>query len=497
MGIDLKLGRFCDECGRLIAKAHRIHRDKDYCSSCYPRVFIPASCSQCGAGVRVHKRSDETPICRACIASTRHCARCGKPAPKVGKIVNGQAICPSCAPYYNEKQLCSCCGKLSFRVTRMPKLGINDPICDSCRNKVTHCTCSVCGKYRPRVGELDNGLPYCKSCKPGSEIHHDCPSCGSSVAGEGLSKCRSCNNLQRIRQETSLYAASLNEVWTKSLLLDFGVWLHEKQGGSPNCLKVLIGNEPFFERLDKEFQALSDIGEKNLLDGLGPAFIRKHLLAAEFLQQVLQVTISADSKAAKGECNTIAAKLDKNSKMPYGLLLKNYAQYLKEEALSERTARLYLRAAEKFCAYVGLQPDQPWKEHEIEMFLIQHSGSRASLFRFITYCKAKLGWFVSMPSKAAALKVTASKEEIVLFKALMKQIKDKDLEVVATDTLEKAIALGFGYSLHEFRTKSLKLKSEEIGISFWVNSTQLKVPTGMVDLVREFARRINTPCSSF
>lgn len=491
MGIDLKLGRFCDECGRLIAKAHRIHRDKDYCSSCYPRIFIPASCSQCGAGVRVHKRSDETPICRACIASTRHCARCGKPAPKAGKIVNGQAICPSCAPYYNEKQLCSCCGKLSFRVTRMPGLGINDLVCDSCRNKVTHRTCGVCHKYRPVVGELENGKSYCASCVPGAEIIHSCPSCGGVVAGSGLSKCRSCNNLMRIKQETALHGSGLSHHWSKSLLTAFGLWLHEKQGNSPGCIKKLISHEPFFERLDATFVLAGEISEATLLEAFGPAFLRKHLLASEFLQEALKLPLSVEAKAQQGERDCIDLKLTSNSKEPFGSLLKQYAQFLTEEGLPERTIRLYLRAAEKFCGFVKLHPEKAWDESEMHHFLSHHSGSRASLYRFVTYCRSKLAWKVSMPVKAEGNQLTAKSHETVMFKELMQQINDAGPDTIGFEILEKTIAKGFGYSLNQFRRNTWQLAVNGDHLNLISDAETLTVPAGMVQIVDAWKRRIN------
>ncbi len=36
MSIDFKGQRYCDECGRTIINAHRLHKGAEYCSSCYP-----------------------------------------------------------------------------------------------------------------------------------------------------------------------------------------------------------------------------------------------------------------------------------------------------------------------------------------------------------------------------------------------------------------------------------------------------------------------------
>lgn len=215
MGIDQKLRRFCDECGRSIVKPTRIQRGVEYCSTCYYRLFKPVPCAKCAQPVRVHRASTEKPMCRRCVAAARTCSRCGKGVPgKAGRVIDGQAICASCAPYFKPAETCEQCGRLSSRLSRAPSLGIEQRVCESCRNRASHITCAVCGKYRPASGEQCNGRPLCLTCVHNPSLSHACPTCGVSVPGSGQSHCRACTNRSRLEREVRLQAIALDRGWT-------------------------------------------------------------------------------------------------------------------------------------------------------------------------------------------------------------------------------------------------------------------------------------------
>ena len=133
MSNDPRYGRHCDECGRDLVKAVRIHLEKEYCAACYKRTFVKAQCVTCQQSMRAHRHASEEPVCDSCIRGKRTCMRCDKPVPQAAKLVGKRAVCNTCAPYFRERRHCANCGKLSFRVSASLSSGIEGQICDSCR----------------------------------------------------------------------------------------------------------------------------------------------------------------------------------------------------------------------------------------------------------------------------------------------------------------------------------------------------------------------------
>ena len=484
MSYDHKQTRYCDECGRTIEKAHRIFQGYDYCSTCYPRVFPKVECSLCGGAARSHRYSKTDPICRSCDIKTRKCLRCEKAVPRAGKVINGKPVCPSCAPYFNEPQLCSSCGQLSKRVTRLPKLGLDNPMCDACRRKVTHATCSFCRKHRSVHGITDDGKEYCVSCIPGHQQYHPCPSCGVSLPGKGLSRCRSCLNLTRLVREADLHSLTLNRAWARELLVEFTIWLHGRSGHQPNCFKIFTSHETFFERIDAEFPALTDIHETSILDRLGVTLLRKHLLVSTFLQERLGISFRAEAKEDSAEKARIQEKLIKNIREPWAPLLTGYESWLSNEKVTVRTKRLYLRAAENFCQTEKLKSDAAWGTNALPSFLKKNPGSRASLFRFVSYCRVIMKWEVEVPSRPQSSSSSLPKK----LKSLIAEVNVKGIEAVDLDVLNKILALAFGYQYRDFTEQSWDLIEVE-GVPVLIGNEKMAVPTGYLDIVRGWLSR--------
>lgn len=485
MSFDEKHNRYCDECGRTIEKAHRFFQGKDYCSNCYPRVFPKAECTSCGGVARPHRYSNTPAICRECNIKTRTCLRCDKAVPRAGKVINGRPICPSCAPYFNEPQVCTSCGKSSQRLSRAVKFGLNNPMCQSCRGTLTHKTCGFCRKHRPVHGTTEDGKGYCASCIPGHQQHHSCPGCGLTLPGSGRSRCRSCLNLNRIVHEADLHSLTLHHLWAREILTKFAIWLHDRSGHQPNCFRIFVSHEPFFERLDAHFNSIADINETTLLDNLGVALIRQHLLASVFLQENLEITIRDASKIDSAERSRIRDKLVKNAREPWAPLLRGYHLWLIDKEISPRTQRLYLRAAEKFCQTEKVKADRAWEANAVYDFLKKHPGSRANLYKFVTYCRSQLGWMVEVPSRPASTSTSLPGR----LKSLMKQVKVAGVEVADLELLSKLLALAFGYEHKEFVTSSWSL-SEVEGTTILISNTEkIVVPAGYVDAIRSWTSR--------
>lgn len=238
MGIDKKGVRFCDECGRGIAKAHKIHKSHEYCDTCYPRVFPSVPCSQCGESARPHRNDPQPPVCTACEIAQRKCIRCEKSVPRAALVLDGKAVCPSCVPYFREPAACAHCDRKTTRLSSAPSHGITEKICESCRNKLTHATCGGCGKYR-KVAQRSELGARCVRCVDNPEVEHACPDCGSAVHGAGKSRCRSCANKIAMMRELNLTSAIFRNEWVAILWTRFGIWLHGQNAAKANLISLL------------------------------------------------------------------------------------------------------------------------------------------------------------------------------------------------------------------------------------------------------------------
>lgn len=214
MSVDTKAGRYCDGCGRTIAKAHRIFEGKDYCSTCYANTFISKSCLQCGASARVHKHAQGDAQCRKCSLKGRVCQRCDRPIiGGAGMISAGKPVCSSCTPHFREARPCERCGRLSTRLSAVPQMGIKEKICDRCRSDVLHKTCSICRKSRKVAGYAPANKPYCVQCIPGQELNHLCP---GKIGG--TSDWREPNVRRLFIQETHQHSLSGNPFFKPTII---------------------------------------------------------------------------------------------------------------------------------------------------------------------------------------------------------------------------------------------------------------------------------------
>lgn len=469
MSIDSKFGRYCDECGDTISKAHRIYLQRDYCTKCYVRIFVPKSCSTCGKSTRVHRLETTPPVCRQCTNQGRVCIRCEKMFTKAGLISDGKPVCPSCVPFFRTPNPCGACGKMSTRLSAMPSLGINDKVCDSCRYKVTHRTCSVCRRYRKVAGNTDAGASYCIACVPGSESAHNCPQCGVRIPGNGNGKCIGCLNSIRLEKEAMLLASSLSHDWAKSLCIGFANWLWQRHKQAPNLCAKYRTNHLIIQQLDATFVEVADISSKALLSNFGTAAIRRHLLLFKYLQEALGFHISQQEKSDASDAQRIHQNLLDNRSQPWASILIGYVSWLEDQKVLLRTRRLYLSTVVSFCQAVKIKTAF-WDEKNAYKFLRTNPGCEANTSKFVTYCRDVLGWRVAMPRVNHGKTVAKPPRTVSRLKLLLARVKENGIEQTDQNTLRSILAISLGI-------KSSALKEID-GSSFMRINTSLFLRVG-------------------
>lgn len=448
-------------------KAHKIHLDREYCGSCYRRMFKRLPCGTCAGHAIVHKNHSDVVICFACEVAKRLCLRCERPVPRAALLVAGKAVCPSCAPYFRVSQCCAQCGKESLRIAAAPSIGIAEKICDSCRNKATHSTCVICRKYRKVARTGEHGV-FCVDCAANEEVCHPCPDCGKTVPGTGLSRCRACLNRAKISQEVRLTSALFRSEWAATLWAGFANWVHERNPGSPRALASVKASQVFFERLDTHFRAVTDISADALLRAFSTSELRRHLLASRFVTSRLGLEISADAKQDSADADRIRSIVIEATRSAHEQLITGYLAYLDKRQLSTRTTRMYLSTAATFCATEEIS-DKAWAPGQLERYLQTNKGAKNNLTGFVTFCRQILRWDVSMPTGYAPVRSLADPmKSVKKLKDLLKKVQDHGLEKTNKQTVASIISTSLGFAtstISSLQKKDLQVTATRVSLT--------------------------------
>lgn len=392
--------RRCDDCGAVVAKLHRFHKSKGYCSRCYSTEFRPLTCSVCGGPARVHRGVVDAPVCGACERTKRRCVRCDRPVPRAGiRVAGGKVACPSCAPYYREKGECSACGKFTSRLSARSDGDAGDRICESCKAKVTHVTCTYCRRHRRRHGVLEDGRPYCAGCGPFGQAQHACPGCGLETPGGGQGRCRTCLNVSRLEHEASMFRLTLSREWAGDAAAHFAKWLLARDGSSPRLFKTYQSHINFFERLDSAFVSEQDLSAEGLLELFSVVGLRKHVLPMKFIESRFGVMVSREAKELHTETLRIEELLRKTKRMPWARDVSDYRDWLTGLNRPLRTQRLYLASAVNLMVGARIERMRDLDEQVLQNHLEKLPGTRNNLGALLRFLDQVLECRLSLPAR--------------------------------------------------------------------------------------------------
>lgn len=483
MGRDRHGQRFCDECGHMMDKAHRIERGHEYCSTCYPRVFIRRACKRCGGSTRAHRHlPDAEVVCAPCVRSVRQCQRCEQPLPRASKVVPGGHLCAACAPYGSAPSRCEGCQTMVMRLSSLPRLGITEKLCDRCRNRHTHRTCSQCRRYRKLHSFDAEGAARCASCVEGRERLHVCPTCKAEVAGAGAGQCRPCLVQQKLHQDAAILPLALEHDWAKELYTDLAGWLMRTCTSTPRLPATYAKQAVFFARLDVVFAHRHEITAARLLKHFEVAQLRRHLLAVKFLQAKLGFAIEESEKTEAVEQARIHDKLYATRHELWATVLAEYGRWHVGKGTTARSLRQYLTAAEHLLRTRG---DLVYGQAEVDQTLRQHPGSRTSLSVFVRFASERYGWLVSMPPSTARLSKKSGM--VVRLSKWLDQVDTDGVQEVSTLSLERVLRAAFGLS----PTALADTTADETGTWLQVlhETDPIKVPEPLRAIAREWRRR--------
>lgn len=492
MSTDTRGRRTCDGRYAPMITAHKLHKDSEYCASCYSRQFVSSACPTCEGTVVYHKSEQQVPSCSICIREQRCCVRCHRPAPDAriirdttpgpdggSPITHEHIVCLSCFPYTTPELPCPICKELSQRLAGAAHLPANVKACPSCVNEQTHATCKRCRKHRKVISYTEQGEPLCSACSGDQPAEHVCPDCSSMVKGAGMARCDACSIAVRLRREVALNAATIEREWVASLYRAFGEWLLVKNVATGALPKVAVRAVSFFRAIDLDGDTHQPIVAADLLRIFDSKQLRAYLNVTRFICERYGFQIDEKARAAARDQALIERGLQESASKPWAGYLTDYKAWLMGRP--SRTQAQYLRTAQAFCESIELSG--PFTQEHLVKYLVSAPGSRANLSVWVSFVRTQYSWTVTMPPKLA--QKPALKRDALTLVDLLQRVS---VPGSATDEdLAATVALVYGFDLGA-------LRRQVVGVT---DTGDLNTRDGVVvvqnelkEIVAEWARRV-------
>jgi hypothetical protein len=238
-------------------------------------------------------------------------------------------------------------------------------------------------------------------------------------------------------------SASFEAQWVRELWNGFVSLQLEEAASSPKLRPTLERAASFFAALEKAFASAREIDAQSLAERMDSRLLRKHLLASRFLATTLGLDETEHHRETMTERRRIAQIISRCEKAKYREVLEQYVEWLRTAGVADRTARLYLRAAESFCADVGVDPSQAWREQDTLRYLAKMPGLAASLSRFFRYCREGRTWNVSLPPKSLWVGTSAKRlaSQIMRLREALRRVSDLDTAALTTREVARILSI--------------------------------------------------------
>ena len=410
--------RMCDECGRSPAKIWRSYKGREYCGTCYARVFKRRICQKCGNFARLNKYEPDA-VCSKCHAA-KPCARCGKTDYQIGKITPYGPVCGACASHFRDSEPCEVCGKPSRRLTRVSRLGHDHRVCPSCA-RADHGICEACHRYR-LLESAQDGRKLCRACRETGEA--PCTTCGHPMpAGRGK-QCESCYWRGLLNKRVAMDCGAISAPIMAEHFRAFGEWLGHDVGWHKAAI-TLHHYLPLFLDIEKQWKSIPEYPV--LLKHFGAQRLRRALLPMRWMQESGLVLPDAAAKEEDSDRRRIMATLHKfgNGTLERNILDGYHTAMIagkgKETAL--RSIRLAMTPAAALLLKGREMKQIPPNQSVLNAYLKKTPGQRAAVSGFVRYLRDEYGVEICLPNAG----VEAEKKR-------KKKLEEEMLALMQTDS---------------------------------------------------------------
>lgn len=381
----------CDQCGRSMTKAKKVHADKRYCATCYARLFKRRLCSGCGNFSRLPVFDDKA-VCSRCLIA-RPCVRCARLGRPVGKLTEYGPACNSCAHYFNVPEPCERCAALSTRLVRTAIDSQMMRCCPRCA-RVSARTCPMCRHHRFLVMRVD-GKEVCRRCAESESSK--CSGCHREIPGGRGLECEDCYWSRTFQKRLMLDANALRSEPVMNEFLAFGSWLPGEIGHKRAALSI-HRDLNFFITIDEQWGVMPDPDQ--LLRQLGIHGIRQARVPLRWFASFRGYVISEELREQHVERERIQQIMATMSCETDSALLRDYLALLGARvnagSLKLRSLCGKLRTAADLITMARSEGQSRIDQGQIDRLLRIKPGVAANLWGFITFLNGRRAGLVAL-----------------------------------------------------------------------------------------------------
>lgn len=369
-------GRSCDECGRTISKAKKVHREKRFCETCYARLFKQHLCPACNTFARL-PLFDTSAVCRTCEVK-RPCVRCHRTGLKIGRLTAQGPACVSCAHYFRKSQPCERC---EIPSTRLVRIQVDDHLlrcCQACYSSLRTACCSACRK--PRVIVSVEGPALCKKCFELGEV--PCPKCNRPMPAGLGNACTACFWDSSFDERRGRLLSGVEDEQLRTAMGDFTVWLRARRGAHFAALNM-PRYQPFLQALYGQWKGLPSYTE--IVAHFGAETLRRSRLVVNWLAESGMLVVDPEARENSSDQRRINHSLQY---FPEGIAreaLHSYGQELVDRSVKLRTVRMALSSARRLLHSSNEAGQVLPNQRQLRLLLRSRPGLHASLLGFVNF----------------------------------------------------------------------------------------------------------------
>lgn len=259
-------------------------------------------------------------------------------------------------------------------------------------DSIAFITCKHCGKHR-KSGPDYKTSGLCIQCYQKNRPYHDCPQCGTAVAGAGNSICASCDRENKIQARIELNLEMIEDLEFRERFLKASKNILSKSSTSKLIRKVdkLAYAIRFLEKHSKDAE---NVDQKQIMASIENEISRSYSTLASLLSDAFSIEWDADFENDVLESRRIEDIVSRNDGEAK-IVLQGYLDYLQNNEKREykkKTIRVYMRCAEAFldvlCKDISISECSP---KSVKYFQLRNPGLRSSLRVFFNFIEAVYG----------------------------------------------------------------------------------------------------------
>lgn len=324
------------------------------------------------------------------------CVRCLRTTYAIGKVTPYGPVCNACSPYFRKTGICAHCGKESRWLSKVLRLGINQPICPACQ-RLDHSSCALCRRNRLLYDD-GTGRLLCKPCLTKGPVV--CRTCGKpSPAGRG-GECDDCYWTRLLSKRIDIAAVVFCRKENAEIFRAFGEWLREDAGAHPAAIKI--------NRYFEFFLEMWSLGENipdatTLLEHFSAGLLRKNFQPLRFLEEKGLVKITATDRTEVTERKRIKEIMAKSAETGNAhIFMIRYhdrlTERMREGVTGLSSVRLALSPALALLKTAIMNGRELPRQEDLLEYLGTAPGQRAAVSGFVCMLRDEFGAELALPA---------------------------------------------------------------------------------------------------